>query len=89
MDKCIDSFGDMKVFTILDANCRYRQVKIPEKDSDKTRFTGHAGLVPSFPMQFGSPKALATFQRSLNILLSNVRCQTALFYIDDVFIYFR
>lgn len=36
MDECIDSFGKATTFLTLDANSRYRQIKIDDTDKDKT-----------------------------------------------------
>ena len=32
MDDCIDSLGDAKIFTTLDANCGYSQLNVDKPD---------------------------------------------------------
>lgn len=44
MDECLDSLGDKKVFSALDAIYGYWQMPIPEKDRHKTAFSCHSGL---------------------------------------------
>ena len=87
MDECIDSLGDANVFTTLDANCGYWQIEIDEDDRDKTAFTSHWGLFRFKRMPFGLKNAPGTFQRAADVILSKVKWQTALVYLDDVIVY--
>ena len=87
MDECIDSLGDATVFTTLDCNSGYWQVEVDEPDRDKTTFTSHMGLFRFIRMPFGLKNAPATFQRAVDIVLSRVKWQYALVYLDDVIIY--
>lgn len=66
MDDCINTLGDSHVFTTLDANPGYWQVKIREEDKHKTAFTSNAGFYEFNRMPFG----LATFQGVLYIILA-------------------
>ncbi len=87
MDDCIDSLGGAKVFSTLDCNSGYWQIPIAEKDRDKTAFVPHMGSNRFMRMPFGLTHAPATFQRALDILLSGVKWQFCLVYLDDVIIY--
>ena len=87
MDECIDSLGDATVFTTLDCNSGYWQVEVDEPDRDKTTFTSHMGLFRFIRMPFGLKNAPATFQRAVDIVLSRVKWQYALVYLDDVIVY--
>ncbi len=87
MDECIDSLGDTKVFTTLDANSGYWQLPVWDKDRDITAFTSHAGLYEFTHMPFGLMNALATFQRALDIILAPFKWQTCLVYLDDIIIF--
>ena len=89
MDEFIDSLGDATVFTTLDCNSRYWQVEITEEDLDKTTFASHSGLYRFLRMPFGLKNAPATFQRAVDIILSRVKWETALVYLDDVIVYSR
>ena len=87
MDDCLDSLGDAMIFTTLDANSGYWQLPVAEEDRDKTTFTTFAGTFRYKRMPFGLRNAPATFQRALDIILSGVRWQTCLIYLDDVIIF--
>ena len=87
MDDCLDSLGDAMIFTTLDANSGYWQLPVAEEDRDKTTFTTFAGTFRYKRMPFGLRSAPATFQRALDIILSGVRWQTCLIYLDDVIIF--
>ena len=49
MDDCIDSLGDAKIFTTLDANCGYWQLNVDKPDQDKTTFISHSCLLYTSP----------------------------------------
>ena len=89
MDECIDSLGDATVFTTLDCNSGYLQVEIAEEDRNKTSFASHSGLYRFLRMPFGLKNAPTTFQRAVDIILSRVKWDTALVYLDDVIVYSR
>ena len=73
MDDCIDWLGDAAVFTRLNNNSGYWQILVAPEDWDKTTFTTHMGTFRHLRMPFGLKRALATFQRALDIILSGVR----------------
>jgi len=87
MEDCLDSLGDAQVFTFLDCTAGYWQVPLRKEDQEKTAFTTHCGIYHSLSMPFGLKNAPATFQRALNIILSGLKWQICLFYLDDVIIF--
>lgn len=87
MDEFIDSLGDANFFTTLDANSGYWQVLMDEASKDKTSFTCHAGFYRFKRLPFGLINAPATFQRALDLILSGVRYEFALVYLDDIIIF--
>ena len=89
MDDCIDSLGDAAVFTTLDCNSGYWQIPVAPEDRDKTTVTTNMGTFPHLRMPFGLKGALATFQRALDIILSGVRWQICLVYLDYVIVFSR
>lgn len=86
MEDDIDSLGEAKIFTILDANCGYWQVPIHASGKDKTTFTFQSGTYQFKRMPFGQINAPNTFQRTLDILISGLRRNKCLVNIDDVII---
>ena len=87
MDDCIDSLGDATIFSTLDCNSGYWQIPVASEDRDKTTFTTFLGTYRYLRMPFGLKNAPATFQRALDIILSGVRWQACLVYLDDVIVF--
>lgn len=87
MEDCLDSLGDAKVFTSLDCTAGYWQVSMRKEDQKKTALTSHYGIFEWTTMPFGLTNAPATFQRALNIILSGLKWQICLVYLDDVIIF--
>ena len=87
MDDYLDSLGEARVFTTLDCNSGYWQIPIREADRNKTAFTCHSGMYQFIRMPFGLTNAPATFQRTIDILLSRFKWQTCLVYLDDIIIF--
>jgi len=89
MHDCLDSLGDATVFSAMDSNARSWQIPVAAEDRDKTKFTSHTGLFRFLRLPFGLVNAPASFQRALDIILSSLRWQTCLVYLDDVIVFFR
>eukprot|EP00171_Calliarthron_tuberculosum_P022608 IDg22608t1 len=87
MDECIDSLGNAKIFSALDANWGYWQTPIAKEDIPLTAFTCHKGLYEYTRMPFGLMNAPATFQRALDIILAGYKWQTCLVYLDDIIVF--
>ena len=87
MDEYIDSLGEANVFTTLDANSGYWQVPVAREDRSKTAFVCHSGLYQFLRMPFGLKNAPATFQRTLDVVLSPFKWKSCLVYLDDVIIF--
>ena len=62
---------------------------VAPEDRDKTTFTSYLGTFRYTRMPFGLRNAPATFQRALDIVLSGVRWQSCLIYLDDVIVFSR
>ena len=87
MDEYLDSLGEAKWFTTLDANSGYWQVEIHPDDIHKTSFVCHSGTYQFLRMPFGLTNAPATFQRLMDIALNKFKWQNCLVYLDDIVIY--
>lgn len=87
MDECIDSLGDAKRFTTLDCYPGYSQVELAPEDPDKTAFTFHHGLYRFKHIPFGLKNAPGTFEREIDIILSSIRWQQALVYLEDIIVF--
>ena len=89
IDDCLDSLVDAEMFTKLDRNAGYWQVPVAPQYRNKTTFTWYLGTFRYTRMPFGLRNAPATFQRALDIILSGVRRQSCLIYLDDVIVFSR
>jgi len=87
MDECIDSLGEVRVYSILDYNAGYWQVLIADGDREKTAFVCHKGAYHYKRMPFGLTNTPATFQRALDFIQSGVKWQSCVVYLDDVIVY--
>jgi len=73
MDDCLDSLGDPQFFSTLDCNAGYWKILIAEEDKPKTAFTCHCGAYQCTRLSFGLCNAPATFQRTIDLILSGVK----------------
>jgi len=87
MDDCLDSLEDSTVFSTLDCNAGYWQIPKAADDRDKTTFSSHTGLFRFVRLPFGLVNVPASFQRALDIILSGIRWQKCLVYLDDVLVF--
>ena len=87
MDECIDSLGQAKIFTVLDANLGYWQLPIHPEDRHNTGFVTHYGTFQYRRMPFGLTTAPSSFQRGLDMILTNFKWRTCLIYLDDIIIF--
>jgi hypothetical protein len=87
MDDCLDNLGSATIFSILDANSGYWQLEVAEADRDKTSFISHMGTHRFSRLAFSLVNAPATFQRSMDVLLSPAFWSKAIVYLDDTIIF--
>lgn len=52
MDEGIESLGEVRIFSTLDASSGYWQVKLHERDRERIAFTSHHGLYQFLQMPF-------------------------------------
>ena len=84
IEECIDSLADMQWFSTLDMNSGYWQIPVAEQDKEKTAFITKYGLFHFLRMPFGLSNAPATFQRTMNLVLSGLIWVNVIVYLDDV-----
>lgn len=89
MDECIDLLGEATIFSTLDTNSGYWPVEIDKIDRDRTAYTSYNGLYRFICMPFGLRNAPKTFRRTMVIILSTVKWQIALVYLDDIVVFSR
>lgn len=77
------------MYSPLEANWGYWQMPILQKVRDRTTFDSYHGAFRSICLLLSLRNAPATFQRSLDLILSGVCFKTCLIYLDDVLIFSR
>lgn len=87
IDDCIDTLGEAVIFSTLDAYSGYHQLSIAKRDRLKTAFVTHHGQFQWKRMPFGLSTAPASFQRALDMILTQFKWKTCLVYLDDVIIF--
>ena len=89
MDECLDYLGEAAYFKNLDANCGYWQLDDHDPHRHKTALVFHRRVFEYNRMPFCGCTASASFQRTVDIVLSNFRWKTCLVYLDDVIVFYK
>jgi hypothetical protein len=87
VDETLDLLGNAQIFSKIDLASGYWQIEVDEKDREKTAFITRDGIYEWEVMPFGLTNAPATFQRTMDILLSGIKGIFCLVYIDDIIIF--
>ena len=83
----IDSIGKKKVFTKMDLQWGYNNVRIKEEDEWKTAFSTSEGLFEPMVMFFGLTNSPAIFQAMMNNLLRDLVVEEKVaVFIDNVMV---
>ena len=83
----IDSIGKKKVFTKIDLQWKYNNVRIKEGDEWKAAFSTPEGSFEPMVMFFGLTNSPATFQAMMNDLLRDLVVEEKVaVFIDDVMV---
>ena len=83
IDQVLDTLSGKKYFSFLDGYSGYNQIQITLEDQDKTTFTCPWGTFAYRVLPFGLCNALATFQRVVLGIFSDLIQDCVEIYIDD------
>ena len=86
IDDILSMLGKAKYFTSLDLKSGYWQVRMSDKDKEKTAFACQKGLFKFNVMPFGLANAPSVFMMLMNIVLSGLE-GFACAYINDILIF--
>lgn len=87
IDSCLDALSNTCWFSTLDLRSGYHQVMLKPEDADKTAFVTRKGIFRWRVMPMGLVGASATFQRTMDIVLSGLNFEICLVYLDDIIIF--
>ena len=87
VDTTLDAVSVSNWFSTLDLKSGYWQVKMVEKDKEKTAFTTGEGLWQFIVMPFGLANAPATFERPMEQIPQGLPWTVCLVYLDDVIVH--
>ena len=83
----VDSMGNKSVFTKIDLQWGYNNVRIKEGDKWRVAFTTHIGLYEPVVMLFGMTNLPATFQGMMNEILKDmINEEKVAAFVDDVLV---
>ncbi|KAJ9534799.1 hypothetical protein QJQ45_017235 [Haematococcus lacustris] len=86
IDDLFDKLAGKKVFSSLDLQSGYHQIRITEADRPKTAFLTPMGQFQFKVLCFGLTNAPATFQRVMNNVFRPLINKSVLVYIDDTLV---
>lgn len=89
MYECLDLLGGVRILPMLDVNFECCWIEIDDRDSWKTTFTSLDGLHRFIRMPFNPKDAWSTIWRATGAVLSKVKWQVALVYLNDVVMLLR
>ncbi|KAJ9518360.1 hypothetical protein QJQ45_010314 [Haematococcus lacustris] len=89
IDDLFDKLSGCKVFSSLDLQAGYHQIRITPEDVPKTAFRTPEGHFQFRVLCFGLTNAPATFQRVMNDAFATVLGKCALVYLDDILVMSR
>ena len=87
IDKLLERVFRHPFYCFLDGYSRYFQIEINVEDQEKTTFTCPFGTYAYRRMPFGLYNALATFQRCMLSIFSDMVEHIIEVYMDDITIY--
>ena len=83
IDQVLDNLTGKKYFSFLDGFNGYNQIQIAPQDQDKTTFTNPSGTFAYKVLPFGLCNALATFQRVVIGIFSDMVNECMEIFMDD------
>ena len=87
IDDLFDQLSGAKVFSKIDLQTGYHQLKIKKEDIPKTAFTTRYGLYEYTVMSFGLTNAPAFFMHMMNKVFMEFLDKFVVVFIDDILVF--
>jgi hypothetical protein len=87
IDEALDALEGSRYFSLLDLKKAYWQLEIDEKDKEKTAFVTTDGQWEFNVMPFGLTNAPPMFQKAMDVILSGLKWNQILVYLDDILVF--
>lgn len=87
INEVLAQLGQHKVFSVPDLKSRFHQIKLKDKDIEKTAFSVNNGKYEFTRLPFGLKNAPAILQRALDDILHEHIGKICFVYIDDIIVF--
>ena len=87
VDEILETVAGAALYSTLDLASGYWQVELEETDRKKTAFSTELGHFEWTVMPMGLCNSASTFQRLMNLVLSDLHWCTAMVYLDDIIVW--
>ena len=87
IDDLLDKMTGASIFSCLDLQQAYHQIRLNQDDIPKTAFTTPQGLYEYMVLPFGLSNAPSTFQAVINSILGPELRHCCLVYLDDIVVF--